>query len=104
MDTLVINSSLRVVVLNCQSVVPKKASLDNLIYCHKLNMIIGTESWLSPCILSSEVFSPDYKVIKFLGMIEMMDMEVSFLLVIRFILGSTCQWQPPVMSMLLLVN
>jgi len=52
---------LKVIIINCQSVIRKKAVLDNLIYEHKP---VGTESWLKSSITSSEIFAPKFEVFR----------------------------------------
>ena len=50
-------SQLKVLNVNCQSIVNKKADFHDLIDKHKLDIIVvGTESWLTPNHLSSEFF------------------------------------------------
>ena len=50
--------------MNCQSIVRKRAFLDNLIDCHNPKIIIGTESWLNSNITSSEIFPTEFQVIR----------------------------------------
>ena len=50
------NDPFKVLIMNCQSIVGKRAILDNLIACHNPDIIIGTESWLNPNNSSSEIF------------------------------------------------
>jgi len=54
----------KVIIINCQSVIGKKAVLDNLIYEHKPDVIVGTESWLKSSITSSEIFAPQFEVFR----------------------------------------
>ena len=49
-------------VLNCQSLVSKKESFMNLLDLHHPDIVFGSESWLKPNILSTEVFPPGYMV------------------------------------------
>ena len=48
--------------VNCQSLLVKKESFFNLLNTYNPDIIFGTESWLRPDILSSEVFPADYSV------------------------------------------
>ena len=55
---------LRTLVINCQSIKTpdKPAQLQNLIQSTRADIIIGTESWLSPEIKSVEVFPPNFTI------------------------------------------
>ena len=55
---------LRTLVINCQSIKTpgKPAQLQNLIQSTRADIIIGTESWLSPEIKSAEVFPPNFRI------------------------------------------
>ena len=53
-------SPLKILIINCQSVLAKKPSFLNLINENNLNFIVGTEFWLSPNVHSSEIFPPTY--------------------------------------------
>ena len=48
--------SLKVLNINCQSIVNKKAEFQIIIDNHKPDIVVGTESWLNKTHLSSEVF------------------------------------------------
>ena len=48
--------------LNCQSLLAKRESFMNIVNMYSPNIIVGSESWLKPDILSSEVFPGDYNV------------------------------------------
>jgi len=50
--------------LNIQSIMAKKASFDNLLQEHDPDIIAISETWLKPEILSSEFLSPDYNVFR----------------------------------------
>ena len=54
---------IKVAVLNCQSLVGKKALFDFTV-CNNLDVIIGSESWLNPSISSSEIFPPKFMVFR----------------------------------------
>ena len=59
--------TMRVIVLNCQSLKNKPEQLQNMVDTMKPDIVIGTESWLIPedkekGILSSEVFPEGYKM------------------------------------------
>jgi hypothetical protein len=45
-----------VLVVNCQSIKNKKQELENLVETSKPDIMIGTESWLSNDIQSTEIF------------------------------------------------
>ena len=49
--------------LNCQSIKTpgKPAQLQNIINSTQADIVIGSESWLTPDIKSTEVFPPSYK-------------------------------------------
>ena len=51
---------LTTLILNCQSLVSKKESYQNIINTHSPDVIFGMESWLKPGIKNSEVFPSDY--------------------------------------------
>ena len=55
---------LRTVIINCQSIVGKKAHLNNLITASQADIVIGTESWLDPRISSAEIFPSGFKVFR----------------------------------------
>lgn len=57
-----IKHKLRLLNVNCQSVVNKKEHLHALIDSVKPDIITGTESWLKPDVLDSEIFPPDFTV------------------------------------------
>ena len=51
-----------VAVMNCQSIKNKKAVFNVFIDEHQPNKIIGSESWISPAVHSSELFPANYNV------------------------------------------
>jgi len=53
-----IKRSVKVLVVNCRSIVDKK-EYENLIHSTKPDVVIGTESWLKPKHFDNELFSPD---------------------------------------------
>ena len=55
---------LKILNVNCQSVVRKKASLLNMCETTGADIVIGTESWLSDQHLSTEIFPDEYKVFR----------------------------------------
>ena len=55
---------LKLINLNCQSLINKKASLSTLCETTDADIIIGTESWLTDGHFSSEIFPPGYKVFR----------------------------------------
>jgi len=77
-DIFNIDSNLSIAVLNYRSIVSNKASFADFIENHHPDIVIGTESWLSPTILSCEAFLPIY--IRCLGRTEWMGMEECSLL------------------------
>ena len=50
------NSHLNCIIINFQSLFNKKEDLMNMIDSLKIDVIIGTETWLHPNILNSELF------------------------------------------------
>ena len=56
------NSNLNIAIINCQSVVAKRACFHNFIAEHNPHIIAGCESWLSSSIQSAEVFPNGLKV------------------------------------------
>ena len=48
--------------LNCQSLLSKRESFMNIVNTYPPNINVGSESWLKPDILSSEVFPGGYNV------------------------------------------
>ena len=50
--------------LNFQSVVNKVPEFHCLIETEKPDIVIGTESWLSPDIFNGEIFPPGYTVFR----------------------------------------
>ena len=56
------NLILTAITLNCQSLFAKRESFINLIESHTPDIIFGSESWLKPDIMSSEVFPSNYTV------------------------------------------
>ena len=53
---------LHTIVVNFQSIVPKKADLSCVIDSVNPDILIGTQTWLSPSISSSEFFLSGYTV------------------------------------------
>ena len=60
-NSYIINS-LKVISTNFQSVVNKVPPLLEVINKHKPDIILGSESWLTADISSSEIFPPNYNV------------------------------------------
>ena len=52
----------KVAVINCRSIVKKKAELLNVLDATQADVIIGTESWLTNSIPDSEVCPPGYSI------------------------------------------
>ena len=50
------DTPLRILVVNCKSIKNKKQELENLVETSKPDIMIGTESWLSNDIQSTEIF------------------------------------------------
>ena len=55
-------SPLRILTLNCQSLVNKRADFSELVDRSNPDIIIGTESWLRPDHFTAEFFPPSYTV------------------------------------------
>ena len=56
------DNPLKVIVVNCQSVQAKKSSLVSLVSQYTPDIIVGTESWLTPAVNSSEIFPSNYNI------------------------------------------
>ena len=56
------DNSLKIIIVNCQSVQAKKCSFLLLIDQYIPDIIVGTESWLTPAINSSEIFPSNYNI------------------------------------------
>ena len=52
------SGSIKILNINCQSIVNKKDQLHSVIDTENPDIIVGTESWLSPSIYDSEIFPP----------------------------------------------
>ena len=52
--------SLRLLVINCQSIKAKRESLATCIDTHQPHIVIGTESWLDNTIFNSEIFPANF--------------------------------------------
>ena len=50
--------TIKILNINCQSVVNKKDHLQTVIDSENPDIIVGTESWLSPSIYDGEIFPP----------------------------------------------
>lgn len=57
-------SNLKVLIVNFESVKNKKEELCNIIESSDPCIIIGTETWFNPTIHSSEIFPPNYEIIR----------------------------------------
>ena len=53
---------LKVLIVNCHSIVDKKPELENLIETTQADIILGTESWLKDEHLSTAIFPKGFKV------------------------------------------
>ena len=53
------NRGLKVINVNCRSICNKKAEFENMVDTVSPDIIVGTESWLSPDVADSEVFPVD---------------------------------------------
>ena len=53
------NASLRCLLLNCQSVKSKRAELEHVIEKYNPDLLLGTESWLTPDITNGEILPSD---------------------------------------------
>ena len=54
-------SNLNIAIINCQSIIAKKASFHNFLAEHNPDIVAGCESWLTP-IKSAEVFPGNLKI------------------------------------------
>lgn len=50
---------LKVLTINCRSIVDKKLDYDNMIASTQPDIVLGTESWLKPKHYDNEIFSPE---------------------------------------------
>ena len=48
--------------MNCQSIVGKVAEFDNLIHTLRPDVILGTESWLTPSHTNAEIFTRGFNI------------------------------------------
>ena len=55
---------LKILVVNCRSVVDKKPQMENLIDSTQADIILGTESWLNDKHVSTAVFPKGFKVFR----------------------------------------
>ena len=58
------DTPLKVGVINCRSIVNKKAEMLNFVKATQADVIIGTESWLSKDIKDSEICPPGYNIFR----------------------------------------
>ena len=54
--------NLKIVVLNCQSIVRKWIKLSNIVDIYQPDVVIGVESWLRSDVCDSEIFPKSFKV------------------------------------------
>ena len=59
----VLNHPLRILIMNCQSIKNKKAEIHTVIDSAKPDIILGNESWLTPEVKNSEIFSDSFDAI-----------------------------------------
>ena len=59
---MISDNPLKIIVVNCQSIQAKKCSFISLIYRYIPDIVVGTESWLTPAVISSEIFPNDYNI------------------------------------------
>ena len=64
LDNMGFETSLRILIMNCQSVKNKKAELHTIIDSAKPDIILGNESWLTPDIKNSEIFPDSFDAIR----------------------------------------
>ena len=55
---------IKIIVMNFQSIKNKHEEILNIIDTANPSIIIGNETWLSPSIYSTEIFPPEYEVIR----------------------------------------
>ncbi|XP_053381760.1 uncharacterized protein LOC128549254 [Mercenaria mercenaria] len=53
-----IKQSLKVLIVNCRSIVDKKLEFENMVNSVRPHIILGTESWLKPKHYTNEIFNP----------------------------------------------
>ena len=56
--------TLKVLVINFQSIKNKVSQLAASLDLHRPDIVIGTETWLNPSVLNSEIFPPNYTMIR----------------------------------------
>ena len=59
---LTYRNTLKSLVVNCQSIYPKKEHFINLLHTNHPDLVFGCESWLSPTVHNAEIFPPDYTI------------------------------------------
>ena len=59
---MISDNPLKIIVVNCQSIQAKKCSFILLINQYIPDIVVGTESWLTPAVISSEIFPNDYNI------------------------------------------
>ena len=59
-----LNHTLRILVMNCESIKNKKAELHTIIDSAKPDIILGNESWLTPDIKNSEIFPESFDAVR----------------------------------------
>ena len=62
---MISDNPLKITVVNCQSVQAKKCSFISLVLINQYIpdiIVVGTESWLTPASISSEIFPNDYNI------------------------------------------
>ena len=55
-------NSLKLIIVNCQSIFAKKPTFEHLLYQHNPDFIAGSESWLTQSINTNEIFPPTYTI------------------------------------------
>ena len=50
---------MKVIIINCRSIIDKKPEYENLLHSTNPDIIIGTKSWLKPKHFDNAIFDPD---------------------------------------------
>ena len=59
-----VKNNLKLAIINCQSIKNKTPEFETFIESTDQDIVLGTESWLKPEILNSEIFPPQYNVFR----------------------------------------
>jgi hypothetical protein len=56
--------SLKIAVINFQSIKAKREAFHMYIETHSPDIIIGTESWMDECVNNNEIFPPEFSAVR----------------------------------------